>query len=94
MSIFDFFKFGRRKEAPPNASKPPSNETRSRQPAAQTAPGLRAIRHLWDINKPSAVERVTGSIATDIYANQHAHGFPRRKHPVRRPRNGGDTGSC
>ncbi len=96
MSIFDFFKFGKRKPAEPTATpkdalkKPNAKHVKH---AAQTAPGLRSLRDLWGIEKNSPIERVTGSVTSDIYSGTHTGGIPRRHHPVRRPRGRGDTGA-
>ena len=97
MSIFDFFKFGKRKPADPptatskDALKKPS--AKHANLAGQTAPGLRSLRDLWGIEKNSPVERFTGSVTSDIYSGTHTNGIPRRHHPVRRPRGRGDTGA-
>jgi hypothetical protein len=53
--------------------------------ANKTAPGLKAIKDLWDIAPKKRVERVEGEVVTDIYATPRPNGVPpRRKYQNRR----------
>lgn len=76
MSLFGHFKRKRKKK-----DRSPEDPPR----ADETAPGLKAIKTLWDIEPKKPQERIRGEVETDIYATQRAHRIPRRK-PPRRPR--------
>lgn len=63
-------------------SKPPPPE-KGDSSAAKTAPGLKAIKDLWQIEKKPPVAPVEGEVVTDIYATSRPNGVPRRRNPPR-----------
>lgn len=73
MSFFDHFKAGRRKAQREEPSE-----------AGQTAPGVRALRDLWQIEKKTPSPRVEGPVATDIYCTARPNGVPHRSRATRR----------
>lgn len=78
MSLFGNFK--RKRKAPRGLDDAPR--------ADETAPGLKAIKALWDIESKKPPERIHGEVATDIYATNRSNGVPRRRHPHHvQPRN-------
>ncbi len=74
MSIFGRFQRKKRK--------PREEEDEAPAPRAdETAPGVRAMKDLWQIQAKKPVERVQGEVVTDIYATPRPNGVPRRRHP-------------
>lgn len=49
--------------------------------ADETAPGVRAMKELWQIQAKKPVEPVQGEVVTDIYVTPRPNGIPRRRHP-------------
>lgn len=72
MSIFDHFKRSHRAQQKEDS------------PASKTAPGLRAIKDLWQIENKKPVEHIDGEVVTDIYSTHRPNGIPRRRNPPRR----------
>lgn len=79
MSFFDYFRRGQNKR---------EGDHEERSPAGQTAPGVRSIRDLWEIEKKQPITPVEGVVPTDIYSTQRPNGVPHRKNQRRRPRPG------
>lgn len=70
MSIFGRFQ---RKKRKPRDEEPPALR------ADETAPGVRAMKELWQIQAKKPVERVQGEIVTDIYVTPRPNGIPPRR---------------
>jgi hypothetical protein len=64
----------------------PRKTPKGESEAHKTAPGLRAIKELWQVDATKKkVEPIEGQVVTDIYATPRNNGIPRRPHPRRSP---------
>lgn len=80
MSFFDYFRPKRHTQ---------DEEDEESYPAEKTAPGVRSIRDLWQIENKQPAAPIEGAVPTDIYSTQRPNGVPHRKNPRRRTRLGG-----